>query len=206
MRLSASFAALVFLALGPIAVARPLDAGISVAVLALPGSLSSQATPATRQLAERVASELQSAGFRVVRGGIASPVPLEELNAIANASAVDLALGFRSFGESRRCPSVVAPHPVSPPGQLNTAATPAQVGAVAKQIIASARFEASARFVSLLASGREWCRPRAIATESYVLQGIAAPVVIISVALRDENRVTEPLPAVVRDWLTVERK
>jgi hypothetical protein len=205
MRLLPWFVAAVFAAHGLTDVARSSDAGASIAVLALPGSLSTQATPATRQLADRVAKELQAAGFYVVRAGVDAPVPLEELNAIANASAVDLALGVRSVGESKRCPSVVAPQPVTPPEQGSTA-TPAELGALAKQLMASARSEASARFVSLLAKSPEWCRPKPNGVESYVLQGVAAPTALVSVVVRDEGRVANAIPAIVREWLTMERK
>lgn len=199
------FVAAVLVTHGLTNVARSSDAGASIAVLAIPGSLSTKATPATRQLAERVATELQAAGFHVIRAGIDTPVSLEELNAIANASAADLALGVRSVGESKRCLSVVAPRPVTPPTQ-SSAATPAELGALAKQLMASARSEASARFVSLLANGPEWCRPKASGVERYVLQGVAAPTVLISAAVPDEGRVTHTIPAIVREWLTMEAK
>jgi hypothetical protein len=205
MRLLPWFVAAVFVANGSTDVARSSNAGTSIAVLAIPGSLSTQTTPATRQLAERVGKELQAAGFHVVYAGIHAPVPLEELNAIANASGADLALGVRSFGKAKRCPAVVAPQLVPPPAQTSSA-TPAELGALAKQLMASARSEASARFVSVLAKDPEWCRPKPNGVESYVLQGVAAPAVLISVAVSDEGRVANTIPGIVREWLTMEAK
>ena len=199
------FGAVLCAAVGLTDIARSSDAGTSIAVLALPASLGTHATPATRQLAETVAKRVQAAGYHVVRAGIEAPVPLEELNAIANASAADLVLGVRSTGGSKHCPSVVAPQPVIPPVE-SPSATVAEPGAAVRQLMASARSEGSDRLVRLLAKGPEWCRPKPNGAESYVLQGVAAPTVLISVALPDEGRVTDTIPAVVREWLTMEKK
>jgi hypothetical protein len=199
MRAAVSMLVLGLEAVGPGAVAHSSDGATSVAVLALPDVLGGKATPATQGLAQRIAADLQAAGFRVVRAGIGSSVPVEELNAIANASSVDLALGLRGLGETKRCPSLVAPQALPLPVQTDASATPAQASVLVRQITAAARSEASGRLVRSLASVREWCHPQPTEVEKYVLDGIAAPTVLMAVAVHEAG-VTQAMPAILREW------
>ena len=99
------------------------------AVLALPSADSVQTSGATNELAQAVATELQSAGLRVVVAGSPTAAPLEELAAVANAAAVDVAVGVQSLGRSAGCARVVKPKAVSRPRQRTSEANQVQPAA-----------------------------------------------------------------------------
>jgi len=186
--------------------AQPGNAGISIAVLALPSPQTGQATPETRQLVEAIGDRLQARGFRVTIVGTTGFTPAEELTATVNARAVDLVVSARSFAKARRCAAVIAPQPVSRPAEPKTAVGQAQLGDFFRRLMAFARFEASTRLASSLASVGEWCQPKPTEIERYVLQGLNAPTVLLGLASRDQDRLIERLPSVVEGWTAEERK
>jgi len=160
--------------------ARGDSDGTSVAVIALPSAETSQTSRATHELAQAFISALQAAGFRVVIAGTPAAVPLEELTAVANGAAVDLAIGVRSLRDSQACPGLHTPHAVSRPAQLKSAGSQAQLAADVKQLTTAIRYEASLRLARSLEAVGHWCHPKATQPDAYVLAGIAAPTVVLS--------------------------
>jgi hypothetical protein len=179
--------------------------GVSVAVIALPSSMST-ATPESQQLAQKIASKMRSAGFRVVLAGVERVVPLEELAAVANASSIDLALGVRSLGISNGCSAVVVPEPTPQPAQRRGAISQAEVRVSVKQLMASSRAEASEHLARSLTSAGQWCPRKPTKVERYVLDAVVAPTVLVSTASSDTASVIERIPGVVEEWVRMERK
>jgi len=194
------------LAGGTTAVPAVPSGSVRVAVLPLPGSMSSQTSPETQQLANALAAKLRSAGFRVVVTGGSPVVSLEEQTATANSSGATLALAVRTVGEPKQCPAILAPPAVSPPAQPKGGVSQAELPALARQLIASSRFEASARLAQAISSAGSWCRRRPTAVERFVLETTYMPTVIISVASRDGDSLTDRIPSLVERWILVETK
>jgi hypothetical protein len=194
------------LAGGLTAVPAAPSGSVRVAVLPLPRSMSSQTSPETQQLATRLAGKLRSAGFRVVVTAVAPAVPLEEQTATANAIGAALALAVRSVRAPKQCPVVLAPSAVSPPVQPKGGVSQAELPALIKQLTASSRFEASARLADAISSGGGWCRQRPTAVERFVFETTSMPTVVISVAPRDADSLTDRIPGLVEQWIVAETK
>jgi hypothetical protein len=189
---------------------RGLSLGrVTVAVLAMPSSLDTiKTTPETRLLAERVATALRSADFQVVVAGVVHDVSLEELIARASTGRADVALGVWNVEASTRCPAVLAPELVSPPEpeSFKVQGDEARLARYMKEVTASSRSEASARLAAALSSAGTWCNRKPSEAETYVLEGTRVPAIIMSVATRDEARLTERIPSVIEEWLAAERR
>jgi hypothetical protein len=109
---------------------------VLVAVLALPSADRVQTSGATNKLAQAVATELRSAGLRVVVADSPTAAPLEELAAVANAAGVDVALGVQTLGTSAGCARVVRPKAVSRPEQMTPEGGQVQLAAHLTQLVA----------------------------------------------------------------------
>jgi hypothetical protein len=185
---------------------RAASDGSSVALLALPSPQTGRTTPETRRQVQAIGDRLRAEGFRIVVAGTKDFTPAEELTAVANASAVDLVLGFRSLDTARRCAAVIAPPPVLRPAQSGSSATQAELAALVRRMMAFARFEASASLADSLASEGEWCHPTPTGVARYVLEASIAPTVLVGLPSRDQGRFMDRLPAVVRGWQAAERR
>jgi hypothetical protein len=179
------------------------DSDPLVAVLALPSADTGQTSRATHELAQALIAGLRSAGLRVVVAGTPTAAPLEELTAVANAAAVDVAIGARSLESSGGCPSVLAPQAVSRPAEVRGSQARPAVGV--KQLIAALRYEASVRLAASVESYGRWCHPKAARGDTYVLQGVAAPTVLLLLPVREQAQLSRRLPALIRDWSAAER-
>jgi hypothetical protein len=168
--------------------------------------MSSQTSPETLQLATRLAGKLRSAGFRVVVTGGSPAISLEEQTATTYTFGAALALAVRSVREPKQCPVVLAPPAVSPPVQPKGGVSQAELPALAKQLTASSRFEASARLADAISSGGGWCGRRPTAVERFVLETTSIPTVVISVAPRDADSLTDRIPGLVEQWIVAETK
>jgi hypothetical protein len=196
------------LAVGPTQTARPGHREGAVAVLAVPSSLDSPTSPATRQLAEDVAERLRSAGFDVVVAGATDTVPLEELIATENASRVDVTLGLESLGDSEGCAAILLPTAIEKPVALRgeREIQLAELNRYVTQLMASSRFRASARLASAMTSVGDWCKRAPSEAEQYVLEEALAPTLVISVGSADSGVLAKRMPPTVRGWLMRERQ
>jgi hypothetical protein len=176
-----------------------------VAVLPLASEDEVDPSRATHELAQAVTSGLRSAGFRVVVAGSPTAAPLEELAAVANARGVDVAVGVRSSSTLASCAVVLTPHAESRPPQTTLNASQAQLAANLKQLIAAIRYEASARLASSMESSGQGCVSKPAEGDSYVLQAVAAPTILLLVPVSEQGQVTRRLPAVIQDWAAAER-
>jgi hypothetical protein len=185
---------------------RPDVHGRLVVVLALPGSLADHATPDTQRLALEIADRLRAAEFRVEVAGVSPIVPLEELIATANASSTDLTLGVRSLGFSKSCAAAITPERVPRPAQSEGAVANGELAPLLKQLMASARAEASASLASGLASGARWCPRKPTEVERYVLGGTLSPTLLLSVASPEAGEALARVAEIVAKWFAMEQK
>lgn len=195
-------------ALAPATLAREARPGVHgrvVVLLALPGSMSEQASPDTQRLALEIAGSLRAVGSRVVVAGAPTAVPLEELAATANSSAADVTLGVRSLGQSIKCAAALTPEPVPRPNQSEGTLDGAKLGALVKQLTASARAEESAKLAAALASVAKWCPRRPTEVERYVLSETNSPTLLLSLASSDARALLPVLPDILEKWFVMER-
>jgi hypothetical protein len=189
--------------------ASPVHSGdktLSVAVLALPTSLTSKTSLETRQVADAIASALRSANHRVVVVGAGQGQPLEELTATANTSSVDLTLGVRSLGGPNHCGVLMAPSPAPEPAQPKTAVSQIELAAFVRQSVAAERANASGRLLAIMSQTPGWCQATPTAVERYVLESTVQPTIVIAVALGDARAVASRLPDAVQKWVAAEAK